>query len=98
MPSSQPSRRQFLASAAPAVLLAQSGSRSSSEKPDKPEPPPSGPVEESQALPQTKVVLPTDSLVRTGGLRRIAAIAGNYWRYSHADDIITRFMEGYSIV
>jgi hypothetical protein len=30
--------------------------------------------------------------------KRIAAIATTYHRYSHADNIITRFMEGYSIV
>jgi hypothetical protein len=30
--------------------------------------------------------------------KKIAAIATTYHRYSHADNIITRFMEGYSIV
>src|SRR5581483_654946 len=30
--------------------------------------------------------------------KRIAAIVTTYHRYSHADNIITRFIEGYSIV
>src|SRR5581483_9508397 len=29
--------------------------------------------------------------------KRIAALTTTYFRYSHADNIITRFMEGYSI-
>src|SRR5579862_2303149 len=30
--------------------------------------------------------------------KKVAAIVTTYHRYSHADDIVTRFMEGYSIV
>src|SRR5437660_672383 len=30
--------------------------------------------------------------------KRVAAIVTTYHRYSHADDIVTRFMEGYSVV
>src|SRR5437667_4923306 len=30
--------------------------------------------------------------------KKIAAIVTTYHRYSHADNIVTRFMEGYSIV
>src|SRR6476660_8951193 len=32
-----------------------------------------------------------------GSTKKIAAITTAYFRYSHADNIITRFMEGYSI-
>ena len=56
-------------------------------------------VVESQPLPETEVVLPTDALPPpTDAKRRIAAIATAYWKYSHADDIITKFIEGYAIV
>src|SRR5436190_20263698 len=30
--------------------------------------------------------------------KKVAAIVTTYFRYSHADNIVTRFMEGYSIV
>lgn len=30
--------------------------------------------------------------------KKVAAIVSTYYRYSHADNIVTRFMEGYSIV
>src|SRR5216117_2550879 len=30
--------------------------------------------------------------------KKIAALVTTYYRYSHADNIVTRFMEGYSIV
>ena len=30
--------------------------------------------------------------------KKVAAIVTTYHRYSHADNIVTRFMEGYSIV
>jgi len=30
--------------------------------------------------------------------KKVAAIVTTYHRYSHADDIVTRFMEGYSVV
>src|SRR5207248_8581018 len=54
---------------------------------------------ESQRLPEPKIVLPTDALpAPEGPKKRIAAITTAYFRYSHADDIITRFIEGYAIV
>jgi hypothetical protein len=53
----------------------------------------------SQSLPETRVVLPTDRLPPPRGPRlKIAAITTAYFKYSHADDIITKFIEGYSIV
>src|SRR5262249_44627569 len=53
----------------------------------------------SQVLPQPRVVLPTDSLPPPGGPKvRIAAVTTSYFRYSHADDIITKFIEGYAVV
>lgn len=33
-----------------------------------------------------------------GSTKKVAAIATTYYRFSHADNIITRFIEGYSIV
>src|SRR5436190_16186103 len=30
--------------------------------------------------------------------KKVAAVVTTYYRYSHADNIVTRFMEGYSIV
>jgi hypothetical protein len=54
---------------------------------------------QSQPLPQPKVILPTDLLPPPeGAKKRIAAITTAYFRYSHADDIITKFMEGYAVV
>jgi len=56
-------------------------------------------VVESQRLPAPKVVLPTDSLGSPRGApRRIAAVTTTYHKYSHADDIITKFIEGYAVV
>jgi hypothetical protein len=53
----------------------------------------------SQALPQPRIVLPTDALPPpTGPKLRIAAVTTAYFRYSHADDIITKFIEGYAVV
>ena len=44
----------------------------------------------SQSLPEPKVVLPTDFLpVPQGPRKRVAAITTTYFKYSHADDIIT---------
>jgi hypothetical protein len=43
-------------------------------------------------------VLPTDGVARQGPAKRIAAITTAYWKYSHADDIITKFIEGYAVV
>jgi hypothetical protein len=53
----------------------------------------------SQPLPQPKVVLPTDALGEPHGpKKRLAAITTAYYKYSHADDIITKFIEGYGMV
>ncbi|HXG12953.1 MAG TPA: hypothetical protein VNK04_24560 [Gemmataceae bacterium] len=49
-------------------------------------------------MPEPKVVLPTNGIPRQGPPKRIAAITTAYWKYSHADDIITKFIEGYAIV
>jgi hypothetical protein len=52
----------------------------------------------SQPKPEPRIILPTDALPKPDGpRRRIAAIATAYFRYSHADDIITKFIEGYAI-
>lgn len=56
-------------------------------------------VRQSQPLPAPRVVLPTDALPAPSGRpQRIAALTTAYFRYSHADDIITKFIEGYSVV
>ncbi|MCS7166725.1 MAG: hypothetical protein RMI91_14860 [Gemmatales bacterium] len=60
--------------------------------------PTESPIIPSPALPEPKIVLPTDSVPREGPPKRIAAITTVYWKYSHADDIITKFIEGYAIV
>jgi hypothetical protein len=53
---------------------------------------------ESQRMPEPRVVLPTDALPPPQGApRRLAAITTAYFKYSHADDIITKFIEGYAI-
>ncbi|GBD34936.1 hypothetical protein HRbin36_00040 [bacterium HR36] len=56
------------------------------------------PIVGTQPLPEPKVLLPTDDVPRIGPPKRIAAITTVYWKYSHADDIITKFIEGYAIV
>ena len=55
-------------------------------------------VESSQRLPEPVVHLPTDRVPRNGPRKRIAAITTAYFKYSHADDIITKFIEGYGVV
>ena len=56
-------------------------------------------VLKSQTLPEPKVILPTDALPPPRGPKlRIAAITTAYFKYSHADDIITKFIEGYAIL
>ena len=53
----------------------------------------------SPRFPEPKVVLPTDALPPPqGDALRLAAVTTAYWKYSHADDIITKFIEGYDIV
>ena len=56
-------------------------------------------VLKSQTLPEPRVTLPTDALPAPRGPKlRIAAITTAYFKYSHADDIITKFIEGYAIL
>lgn len=56
-------------------------------------------VFKSPELPRPPVALPTDALPEPAGPRkRIAAITTAYYKYSHADDIITKFIEGYGLV
>mgnify|MGYP001297875879 FL=1 len=55
-------------------------------------------VLKSQKLPQPKVILPTDALPSPEGpKKRLAAITTAWFKYSHADDIITKFIVGYSL-
>jgi len=56
------------------------------------------PAGESQRMPEPAVALPTDGVPREGPPKRIAAVTTVYWKYSHADDIITKFIEGYSVI
>lgn len=81
-----PSRRQFLAATSAAAMAGplQAGG--------------DGPLGHSQVMPEPKVTLPTDGVPRAGRPKRIAAITTAYWKYSHADDIITKFIEGYAVV
>ncbi len=81
-----PSRREFLR-AAPAVLAASAVPVAADD-----------PILQSPVMPEPKVVLPTDGVPRAGRPKRIAAITTAYWKYSHADDIITKFIEGYAVV
>jgi hypothetical protein len=87
-------RRHFLTAAGAGAALgathAQADPTDAAQDPD---------VLQSQPLPQARVILPTDALPPPeGAKKRIAAITTTYFRYSHADDIITKFMEGYAIV
>jgi hypothetical protein len=87
----RPSRREFLHNAgamaiAPVIPAAQ-GDDPADEF-----------VLKSQPKPEPRIVLPTDSLPRPDGPKKqIAAITTAYFKYSHADDIITKFIEGYAI-
>jgi hypothetical protein len=89
-PTTFPTRRQFVA-ALPLFLSSAALPSSAGPKAD-------DPLQESQRLPEPKVVLPTDGVPRQGPPRRLAAITTTYFKYSHADDIITRFIEGYGVV
>ena len=56
-------------------------------------------VIQSPELPRPRVALPTDALpAPTGAKRKLAAVATAWFKYSHADDIITKFIEGYAMV
>lgn len=87
-----PSRRAFLQTAQAALALSPVGPAALGDDP-------AGDfVLRSQRKPEPKVVLPTDSLPRPDGPRKkLAAITTAYFKYSHADDIITKFVEGYAI-
>jgi len=53
----------------------------------------------SQKLPAPRIELPIDRLpAPEGPKKRIVALTTAWWKYSHADDIITKFIEGYGIV
>ena len=89
------SRRQFVAGAG-ATVMALSGARSAT-------PTHAAAADSfivpSPAMPEPSVALPTDRLPPpTGAKKRIAAITTAYFKYSHADDIITKFIEGYAVV
>lgn len=108
--SSEPNRRDFLVKAGAVgtasflSAVGRAGSISASEPsafgPSKAKT--SGESEfllKSQQLPAPDVRLPTDALpAPSGRKKRIAAITTAYWKYSHADDIITKFIEGYGVV
>ena len=87
-----PSRRDFLHTAGAALALPPVGSAAVEDDP-------AGDfILQSQPKPEPKVILPTDALPEPDGPRkRIAAITTAYFKYSHADDIITKFIEGYAI-
>ncbi len=74
-------------------------SHRSVQRPSRPSDDPAGDfILKSQPKPEPRIILPTDALPKPDGPRkRIAAIATAYFRYSHADDIITKFIEGYAI-
>ncbi len=79
-------RREFLAAGGAALLAAGCSS---------------GPADfgaESQRMPEPAISLPTDGVPRAGPEKRIAAITTCYYKYSHADDIITKFIEGYAVI
>ncbi len=82
------SRRQFLATSSSAILLPSADAN----------PNDSDPVGQSQRMPEPKIVFPTDGIARNGRPKRVAAITTTYWKYSHADDIITKFIEGYAVI
>src|SRR5438309_1073806 len=94
-PSPHPTRREILAAAGAAAL----GARASIPAGAADRVDPGDWTAKSQPLPEPKIVLPTDALpAPEGPKKRIAAITTAYFKYSHADDIITRFIEGYAIV
>src|SRR5579864_7413597 len=87
------SRRRFLAASGCAAL----GAATTGFRPERDDAPESF-LLGSQPLPQPHVILPTDALPPpVGPKKRIAAITTVFFKYSHADDIITKFIEGYAI-
>jgi hypothetical protein len=91
----RPSRRDFLHTAGAAMAITPVGPAAVAAFEDDP----AGDfILRSQPKPEPRIILPTDALPKPDGPRkRIAAIATAYFRYSHADDIITKFIEGYAI-
>src|SRR4051794_33645632 len=87
-----PSRRDFLHTAGAALAITPVTSAAVADDP-------AGDfVLKSQPRPEPRVVLPTDALPKPDGPRkRIAAVTTAYFKYSHADDIITKFIEGYAV-
>src|SRR5262249_17002684 len=91
----RPSRRVFLRTAGAAIAIPPVGSAPAAAVEDDPH---GDFLLKSQPRPEPRIVLPTDALPNPDGPRkRIAAIATAYFRYSHADDIIIKFIEGYAI-
>jgi hypothetical protein len=86
-------RRQFLA-ASTALALVPAVAGQGALPPDAA----LGPILESPRLPEPEVGLPTDGIPREGPKKRLAAITTCWFKYSHADDIITKFIEGYGLV
>lgn len=80
-------RRQFLSATVPAFLATHAMAQTADT-----------PLLQSQVMPEPRVILPTDSAPSGGQPKRLAAITTAYWKYSHADDIITKFIEGYAVV
>ncbi len=89
----QPSRREFLVQSGAAIAATITPTLSLVAVAD------DRFVLKSQPLPSPRIILPTDRLPPPEGKRkRIAAITTTYFKYSHADDIITKFIEGYGVV
>ena len=88
----RPSRRDFLHAAGAAMAITPLGSEDVAAFEDDP----AGDfILKSQPKPEPRIILPTDALPKPDGpKKRIAAITTAYFKYSHADDIITKFIEG----
>jgi hypothetical protein len=86
------SRRDFLYTAGAAMAITPVGSAFIQDNP-------AGDfILKSQPKPEPRIILPTDALPKPDGpKKRIAAITTAFFRYSHADDIITKFIEGFAI-
>ena len=85
---------QFVGGRPPTLLAATDPGETKRQGPDSP----GSFLLESQRMPEPRVVLPTDALPPPQGPpKRLAAVTTAYFKYSHADDIITKFIEGYAI-
>ncbi len=91
----RPSRRDFLQNAGVAMAISRVGTAAVAAVQEDP----AGDfLLRSQPKPEPRIILPTDALPKPDGPRkRIAAITTAYFKYSHADDIITKFIEGYAV-